>query len=40
MPFAGAIELTGRRDLARALPTWNRRVDHLLPDADRAAARA
>ena len=36
---SGAIELTGRRDLARALPTWNRRVDHLLPDADRAAAR-
>jgi hypothetical protein len=24
---SGAIELTGRRDLARALPTWNRNAD-------------
>jgi hypothetical protein len=26
---SGAIELTGRRDLARALPTWSQRVESL-----------
>jgi len=33
---SGAIEVTGRRDLARALPTWNRNADPL-PLAGRLA---
>jgi DNA-binding HxlR family transcriptional regulator len=36
---SGAIELTGRRELARALPTWNRRVDHSRHRADDPPAR-
>jgi DNA-binding HxlR family transcriptional regulator len=36
---SGAIELTGRRDLARALPTWHRPPDQPRHDADWAPAR-
>ena len=36
----GAIELTGRRDLARALPTWNRTTDQAQAGRDRAPARS
>ena len=32
---SGAIELTGRRDLARALPTWNGNADQPRHDAGR-----
>jgi len=36
---SGAIELNGRRDLARALPTWNRRVPPTPRPPPRPASR-